>query len=883
MRFHCLLVLLVLALSPCLRSGELVDDFSAGGWKASNAKAPATVEAKAGSLLLTDLPGGEVTWGSSCAKRYPDVDLAATPYLVVQVVSLTGGYGAKLSGGKEWPKKTVGRGDKPGLMVVDILKATKWQTGAGPLSVMLYAHGDGKNVEYGYVKFTDTLSAEEQAAVKAEVAAAPGKSAPKHAGLTALAARRSMKPLGIDPKTGERAVYTDPVTGHTVWRMTDNPAVERHVYYDIPAWNANGSVLFWVSRRAGASSWLMDADGTNMRPVPEASDGGMVKAPHWSLSDPNLMYFVRPGEAETVIHSLDIRNGTVGKVASVPVPGTIGERRFNEFPPPHPDGRHFLLRWGGQDRHPSLLVAVDAKTGKFTKLEAGMPTHRVRFTKAPDASIFVNCNYNPEKPEVKERTEWVLRLDGTRHRLPVIGGHPDWSADGSWAAGYKDGGVWLVSWDGKTRRELVHTGAGGHGGFSIGPGKWHVGDSPRSGPYANLVYVAELATGLVVPVAYHGSSYSGWSSTVPDPEATHPAPICSPDETKIVYDSDLLGQPDVWVAVWQLPDAPRKVRFAEGTLSWQVPIKHRETAGYNVYRKAGADWVPVGTRVSDTQVAGLAPGSYAVAAQEWSGLGSRLAVANSEILTTDGLAPAVLAAPTVAEAGITHITVNLPPVPEVDFSHYNVYAAEDPLAGPSPATLVGSPQHRRFVDWGLLPGMKRHYRVTAVDRQGNESLPSSAIAAATDGTPMTPVEIRIEAEDGAIEAPMVVARDEDADGGAYVHVPTEFTDEPYALKGQMAFPIELKQTGIYTVWARTMGLDGESNSFFVSFDNGPRAVWNIPVPRKGKPAFGWQRVPGLHGAALRKGAHQIVVKSREDGTRLDCLIITNDFDFIPQD
>ena len=256
---------------------------------------------------------------------------------------------------------------------------------------------------------------------------------------------------------------------------------------------------------------------------------------------------------------------------------------------------------------------------------------------------------------------------------------------------------------------------------------------------------------------------------------------------------------------------------------------------------------------------------------------------NSQTLTTDGLAPGAPAPPTVAEAGITHISVDLPPVLAGDFSHYNVYAAEDALAGPSPASLVGSPRHRRFVDWGLLPGMKRHYRVTTVDRQGNESQPSPAVAAATEGTSMTPVEIKMEAENGTIEAPMVVARDAAASGGAYVHVPTDYTDEPYALKGQVALPFELTQTGIYTVWARTMGLDGESNSFFVTFDDGQPAVWNVPAPRKGKPAFGWQRVPGLHGAALRKGPHRIVVKSREDGTRLDRLIITNDFAFIPQD
>jgi Tol biopolymer transport system component len=883
MRFSCSLLIALFALSWGCPAEELADDPSAGGWQPSNAKAPATVEVRNGALVLADKPGGEVTWGTSCAKRFESVDLARTPYLVFRVVSLTGGFSAKLAGDKSRPKKSVASGTQPGLVVVDIPRATGWPVEAGTLTVMLYAQGDGTQVTYGPLRFTDTLAPDEQAALRTERQAKPGLAAPKFAGLTALAARRGPKPSVCDPATGERSVYTDPVTKHTVWRVTDDPAVERHVYYDTPAWNANGSVLHWVSRRAGGSLWLMNADGTQFRPVPAAQDGGPVKSPHWSPTDPNRMYFARTDEAETAVYALDIRDGSVAKVVAVPLPAVIGERRFNEFPPPHPDGRHFLLRWGGQDRHPSLLVVVDAETGQVTKLEAGTPTHRVRFTKAPDCSVFINTNDDPDHPGQKLRVEWVMTLDGRKHRLPPVGGHPDWSPDGKWVAGYKYDGIRLISRDGQTDRELVHVGAGGHGGFSIATGQWHVGDSPRRGPYADLVYVTELATGKVTPIAYHGSSYSGWGSGVPDPEATHPSPVCSPDETKIVYDSDLLGQPDVWVAVWQLPDAPRTVRFAAGTLSWETPVKHRETAGYAIYRQEGDNWLPTGDLVAGTQTAGLAAGTYAVAAREWSGLESPLAVANGEELATDHLAPTRPGAPRVAQTALSHLVLELPECRAGGFSHYNVYAAEDTKAEPSAATLVGSPRARRFVDWGLQPGMVRHYRATVVDWQGNESPPSAAVVGRTEGTPMQPVRVEIEAEDGAIEAPMRVGHDAAASGGAFVHVPTDYTDDAYVLKGSVAFDFEVAQDGIYSIWGRVMGLDGRSNSFRVEFDGGEEAVWNIPVPRQGKPAFAWQLVPGLHGTTLRKGKHRLVLRSREDGSRIDRLTLTSDYDFVPRD
>jgi hypothetical protein len=403
------------------------------------------------------------------------------------------------------------------------------------------------------------------------------------------------------------------------------------------------------------------------------------------------------------------------------------------FAPPHPDDHHFLLRWGGQDRHPSLIVVVDSETGEFTKLEAGTPTHRMRFTKAPDWSVFINSNQDPDRPGVTARVEYVLSLDGTRRRLPPIGGHPDWSPDGKWAAGYKDDGIWLVSHDGTTRREVLHNGAGGHGGFSIATGRWHVGDSPSRGPYADLVYVTEFATGIAIPIAYHGSSYSGWGSGVPDPEATHPAPICSPDETKIVYDSDLLGQPDMWVAVWQRPEAPQDVQFANGSLRWKAPVKHRETAGYVVYRKSDGNWSPVTGLVAGTSMDGLADGTYAVAAREWSGLESGLAMANTNVLVPDCLAPMRPEAPAVIETGETYTVLELPATKEKAFNHYNVYASPDAGTAPSNATLVGSPSDRRFVDWGFETGSARHYRVTVVDSQGNESLPSVASGGETGG------------------------------------------------------------------------------------------------------------------------------------------------------
>ncbi len=51
--------------------------------------------------------------------------------------------------------------------------------------------------------------------------------------------------------------------------------------------------------------------------------------------------------------------------------------------------------------------------------------------------------------------------------------------------------------------------------------------------------------------------------------------------------------------------------------------------------------------------------------------------------------------------------------------------------GTDPQFVVRSPSRPQTVDWGLQAGTDYHYRVTAVDRQGNESAPCPLLRIAT--------------------------------------------------------------------------------------------------------------------------------------------------------
>lgn len=946
------------------------------GWRANNPKAPATLECDGERLILTDHEGGEVTWGSSAFKSIRNVDIDAYPWLVVKVDEMTGGFAGKLVRGGE-KVSVLGSLREPGIIAQNVAQATGW-SGVVDISVGLYTQGDGTRIAVDYLRFVSELTEDEERAAMPEQATV---TIIPVSGLTELAARRGRTPLMDEPPyPSERFIYVDPVTHAWVWRMTDHPAIERHEYYDIPAWNADGSLMMFISRRGPSGYWLMDADGSNIRPVPEPADGGGRKKPYWSNSDPDRVLTFRSDEQSTTVISMNVHDGSVEEVVSLPE-GTLA------MEPPHPDDRHFLFH---RDREEFWIV--DAATGEFTHTKL-WPTHRRRFTKAPDCSLFINRDHDPETPDIRRRTSWVCTREGEDLIMLTEneGGHPDWSPDGGILGYYAPGGIWLINRDGTGRRLLVET-SGGHGGFSP-DGQWHVSDAPHGGPYREQLFVTHIETGRVHPICFHHASYSGWASGVPDPEATHPAPIASPDCTKIVYDSDMLGQPDMWVAVWQYPDRPVNVTARPNgdrvALSWERPERSRELAGYNVYRRPAGEgeWERIATLLDEPAYtdanAGGGPWDYGVTCREHSDLESRMAIAwggaravvdfeaealelpegaeivldqrcgdgwyvaaGDEPIALDlGEAPAgdALVWARIREAGqsdaqwrwrrldaqqgrggvgvtldagmeidqvlltddaafepagvvgarntppdtpgglavddATAIDVTLSWQPVEGAEYYRVYATREEQMQRGNATLVGTPSEPGFVDAGLTPATVYRYQVTAVDGRGNESEPTALVEARTPEANWT--YMRLGAEMAVLEAPMVHAADESAESGGYVHVPDEYSDETYVYEGSARFTFEAPEAGVYSMWARTMGLDGKSDSFFVKLDDRDEQEWHVGRAPE-EPAWRWGAIATLAPVRLDAGEHTLRVRSREDGTRLDTIIVTNDPFFTPE-
>jgi hypothetical protein len=92
--------------------------------------------------------------------------------------------------------------------------------------------------------------------------------------------------------------------------------------------------------------------------------------------------------------------------------------------------------------------------------------------------------------------------------------------------------------------------------------------------------------------------------------------------------------------------------------------------------------------------------------------------------------------------------------------------------------------------------------------------------------------------------------------------------------GACRFEFTVSKEGDYLIWGRLFAADGGSNSFFFSLDGAEEFQWSVPDW-----AFNtWTWLMPREGARwhLTPGTHTIVMRTRESGTRLAQLVVTND-------
>ena len=165
----------------------------------------------------------------------------------------------------------------------------------------------------------------------------------------------------------------------------------------------------------------------------------------------------------------------------------------------------------------------------------------------------------------------------------------------------------------------------------------------------------------------------------------------------------------------------------------------------------------------------------------------------------------------------------------------------------------------------------------------NIALMSECASIGNDCAPLFTENHWLEAESAyTIVNQFEVGYDEYASKGRYIHSPNG-TGNIYTPSQTMStYTVNISHTGEYVLWGRVKASDKSDNSFFVQIDNGVDNLWETVICKD----WHWDPVNDRNGNdpvkfTLNKGIHTIKVKLREDGTKLDKLLLTNTVDFVP--
>jgi hypothetical protein len=127
-------------------------------------------------------------------------------------------------------------------------------------------------------------------------------------------------------------------------------------------------------------------------------------------------------------------------------------------------------------------------------------------------------------------------------------------------------------------------------------------------------------------------------------------------------------------------------------------------------------------------------------------------------------------------------------------------------------------------------------------------------------------------------SPMISQTDSTTSNNQYISVPNDSGND-----GSATYTVEITEESLYVLWGRVLASNYDDDSFFVQIDNLEQNLWDI----KNTENWNWQLVTNRIDdnpvkTFLTLGTHQIKLIQREDGTKIEKILLTNDLNFIPE-
>ena len=450
-----------------------------------------------------------------------------------------------------------------GVIAQDL--ATLGITGKQTLRLDIEMMNNGRALTVDYIRLVDRLSDEETAGLIGPPVRlySEGITGHLYQRLEALDARAARPTMRLPE---EKVCFRDVGTAAVTWRMTADPADEGFSER-YRMWLPDGSGF--VTHASGGRYYDFTAHAFRRRPPNLFGDTYQVSAyPRGHRDEVHVLKLnEQTGKMEVIYrHSKKdvkgLHSGIVGdkvvlllagvKLVVIDGAATDPARRVREYPVPD------LSSKGGGLSSDGKWFGYFSPFGCYRKTLVNTDTGEVRL-----GSQFTFTHGMGGRP-------WSIMSYGGAAKLQVseaasYGGneHP--------GDALKVHGVW---------REPVRTDYGA----MTSDGRWGITNGIGGELDAQHVMFDRLDPGTILRLCtYHVSkiTWSVWTKA-----------IASPDSTKLMYVSDMLGDSDFFMAVTRRPDPPRAAtirRTAAGVrLAWQPPEHHAEIRGYNIYRSTAS-------------------------------------------------------------------------------------------------------------------------------------------------------------------------------------------------------------------------------------------------------------------------------------------------------
>lgn len=172
--------------------------------------------------------------------------------------------------------------------------------------------------------------------------------------------------------------------------------------------------------------------------------------------------------------------------------------------------------------------------------------------------------------------------------------------------------------------------------------------------------------------------------------------------------------------------------------------------------------------------------------------------------------------------------------------------------------------------WGLVLGLGLATAAQAGGRicfEAESAAPVTAPMRVTGGDQPLPAD----AKEAAVWAA--------ASGKAFLEVP-EGVGKPPEVGGEATCTFAVKEGGVYYLWCRVWWLDGCGNSVTLHVDGGQGIAFGQDGTYK---TWHWVKAPSKPVLDLAPGRHTLKLANREDGVRIDQVLLVQEKRYVPVD